>query len=212
MNLGISIDTQESAEVIPFLNQWSDMLQHVQFYLNANLSRDEINRIRTVVDCFKTIFSYSFHAYGYLSLAEENNRIRAAWTDAGKENIDFLSDIGGKFINFHIGYTLSSSYIREKMLLRALESITVLCEYAVSKHIDFNIENDYSSEHIQRLGDRPEVISSFCANGLKIFIYVLISDVLILVSHHPQYIRKCLAQFKVSIFITITGCKMNIYR
>lgn len=161
MNLGISIDTQESAEVIPFLNQWSYMLQHVQFYLNANLSRDDISRIRTVVDYFKTSFSYSFHAYGYLNPAEENNRVRAAWIEAGKDSINFLSDIGGKFINFHIGYTLSSSYIREKMLFYALESITTLCEYAASKHIDINIENDYSSEHIQRLGDCPEDIQFF---------------------------------------------------
>lgn len=161
MKLGISVDAQESIKVIPFLNQWSDILQHVQFYLNANLSRDDINCIRTVVDSFKTSFSYSFHAYGYLNPAEENHRVRAAWIETGIESIDFLSDIGGKFINFHIGYTLSSNYSREKMLCYALESITALCEHASSKHIDVNIENDYSSKHIKRLGDCPEDIQFF---------------------------------------------------
>lgn len=154
MELGISIDAQDSAKAIPFLNQWSDMLQHVQFYLNANLSPEDVHCICAVVDSFKAHFSYSFHAYGYLNLAEENYLARAAWIETGKESIDFLSDIGGKFINFHIGYTLSSCCNREKMLNDAFESITALCEYAVFKHIDVHIENDYSSYPIQRLGDR----------------------------------------------------------
>ena len=38
MELGISIDAQESVQAISFLDQWSDILQHIQYYLNANLS------------------------------------------------------------------------------------------------------------------------------------------------------------------------------
>jgi len=161
MELGISIDAQESAKAIPFLNKWSDMLQHVQFYLNANLSPEDVHCICAVVDFFRTRFSYSFHAYGYLNPAEENHLARAAWIEAGKESISFLSDIGGKFINFHIGYTLSSRCSREKMLHDAFESITSLCEYAAFKHIDVHIENDYSSHLIQRLGDRVGDIQFF---------------------------------------------------
>lgn len=161
MELGISIDAQDSIKAIPFLHQWRDLLQHVQFYLNANLSMEDAYGIRAVVDSFKTHFSYSFHAYGYLNPAEENHLVRAAWIEVGKKSIDLLSDIGGKFINFHIGYTPSSSYSREKMLYNALKSIIVLCEYAASKHINIHIENDYSSYHIQRLGDCIEDIQFF---------------------------------------------------
>ena len=161
MELGISIDAQDGAKAIPLLDHWSDMLHHVQFYLNANLSLEDVLSIRAVVDSFRTHFSYSLHAYGYLNPAEENHRVRAAWIEVGKESINFLSDIGGKFINFHIGYTLSSSCSREKMLFNALESITTLCEYAASKRINIHVENDYSSHHIQRLGDRIGDIQFF---------------------------------------------------
>lgn len=161
MELGISIDAQESVQAISFLNQWSGILQHVQYYLNANLSSEDINSIRTVVDSFKTRFSYSFHAYGYLNPAEENNLARAAWIEAGKESIDFLSDIGGRFINFHIGYALSSHSNREEMLFNAFESITALCKYAIPKNISIHIENDYSSHHILRLGDRIDDLQYF---------------------------------------------------
>ena len=161
MELGISIDAQESVQAISYLDQWSDILQHIQYYLNANLSSEDINAIRTVVDSFKTRFSYSFHAYGYLNPAEENNLARAAWIEAGKESIDFLSDIGGRFINFHIGYALSSHFNREEMLCNAFESITALCKYAIPKNINIHIENDYSSYHIQRLGDRIDDLQYF---------------------------------------------------
>ena len=161
MELGISVDAQDSIKAIPLLKQWSDMLRHVQFYLNANLSLEDEHGICAVVDSFGAHFSYSFHAYGYLNPAEENHLVRDAWIEVGKESIDLLSDIGGKFINFHIGYTLSSCYNREKMLNNALESITTLCEYAASKHINIHIENDYSSHQIQRLGDCIEDIQFF---------------------------------------------------
>lgn len=148
MELGISIDAQDGTKAIPLLDHWSDMLHHVQFYLNANLSLEDVHNIHAAVDSFKTHFSYSFHAYGYLNPAEENHQVRAAWIEVGKESINFLSDIGGKFINFHIGYTLSSSCSREKMLFNALESITTLCEYAASKRINICQVNKIFHNHI----------------------------------------------------------------
>lgn len=167
MELGISIDAQDSAIAIPLLQQWCDTLKHIQFYLNANLSAEDISSVCTTVETFGRTFSYSFHAYGYLNPAEENNFVRNAWLTTGKESIDFLADIGGKFINFHLGYALSSSCVRQNMLYHALETITNLCEYAVSKHININIENDYSSEHIRRLGDCEEDIQFFLQHRPK---------------------------------------------
>ena len=41
MELGISVGAQDSIKAIPLLKQWSDMLRHVQFYLNANLSLED---------------------------------------------------------------------------------------------------------------------------------------------------------------------------
>lgn len=161
MQLGISIDAQDSVSAIPFIQNWSGILQHIQFYLNANLSPEDAKSISKVVRSFETRLTYSFHAYGYLNPAEENHQVRSAWIDVGKKSIDFLSELGGKFINFHIGYLLSSSYDRAEALCNAYEAITALCDYAAPKHIDINIENDYSSEHISRLGDRPEDIQFF---------------------------------------------------
>lgn len=118
MQLGISIDAHDSAHALPLLHKWSSTLQHVQFYLSANLSAEDTQNIHRVVDSFGTSLTYSFHAYSYLNPAEENHHVRAAWTAVGKESIDFLSELGGKFINFHIGHMLSSSCDRMGALNR----------------------------------------------------------------------------------------------
>lgn len=161
MQLGISIDALDGVSAVPLIQKWSGTLQHIQFYLNANLSSKDIKSIRNVVDTFGNTLTYSFHAYGYLNPAEENHQARIAWITVGKESVDFLSELGGKFVNFHIGYILSNSYNRAWAIHNAYETIIDLCVYAASKQIDINIENDYSSGHIARLGDRPEDIQFF---------------------------------------------------
>lgn len=153
MGLGISIDASDCATSIPLLDQWNATIKHVQFYLGANLNRIDVSSIRKVVRYFGHAFSYSFHAYGYLNPSEENDLARNAWLNTGKESIDFLYDIGGKFVNFHIGNIISSSISRQSALLRAKESIFILCEHGFSRQIDINIENDFSSNEIVRLGD-----------------------------------------------------------
>lgn len=164
MEIGISIDTDSIHKYYNIINQNRDIIRHIQFYLNdepIDMQRNKIIKFKEDFECAN--FSYSIHSYGYINLCETVNRVRKSWIDVALETLLLVNDIQGVFANFHMGFSFSNKISNIFLLENLKDSIMELSKYATSKNIFINLENDFNTNEIIRLGsnlnDLNEIIS-----------------------------------------------------
>lgn len=164
MEIGISIDTDSIYKYYNTIYQNCDIIKHIQFYLNDEPIDMQRSKIIKFKEDFKfASFSYSIHSYGYINLCEPINRVRKSWIDVALETLLLVNDIQGVFANFHMGFSFSDKVPNDFMLGNLKDSIMELSKYATSKNIFIDLENDFNTNEIIRLGsninDLNEIIS-----------------------------------------------------
>lgn len=142
MRIGISVDIQELDKALIVITRWRTLINHIQIYFDCNSERSDDNHLRQFLHQLDADITCSFHSYGYLNLAEQNSTIREAMIRVATQTIDVLHQVKGLFVNFHLGYSLSTSTTKEKLLSIAKDSVFRLCSYAQQYGIEIHIEND----------------------------------------------------------------------
>lgn len=164
MEIGISIDTDLICKYYSLINQNLDIISHIQFYLNDEPIDTQRNKIIKFKKDFEFAnFSYSIHSYGYINLCESINKVRKSWIDVALETLLLVNEIQGVFANFHMGFSFSDKVPRDFLLDNLKNSTKELSRYATLKNIFVNLENDFDTNEIFRLGsnvnDLNEIIS-----------------------------------------------------
>lgn len=175
MEIGISIDTDSIYKYYNTIYQNCDIIKHIQFYLNDEPIDMQRSKIIKFKEDFKfASFSYSIHSYGYINLCEPINRVRKSWIDVALETLLLVNDIQGVFANFHMGFSFSDKVPNDFMLGNLKDSIMELSKYATSKNIFIDLENDFNTNEIIRLGsninDLNEIISWNLSNTTANFL------------------------------------------
>ena len=142
MKIGISIDIRELEQALPIIFRWNHLIEHIQIYLDARASQGDSLTLLNFIGKIPSGISTSFHSYGYLNLSEPNETIRSSMLKVGYETIGLLHYINGEFVNFHLGYSLSSGVSKEDLLQVARESVFKLAYFAQQYQVEVHIEND----------------------------------------------------------------------
>lgn len=155
MQIGISVDVEQISQSYELVKCNLDILRHVQFYLNdtpLNLQKEEILKFQKY---FKTEnFTYSLHSYGYINLCETIDMVRKSWVDFACDTIKLAKETTSSFVNYHMGYTFSKDNSRKLLLQNLCNSLKEISEFAQEYFININIENDFNTLEIERLGSR----------------------------------------------------------
>lgn len=155
MIIGISIDIDQLNECYDLILQNIDILGHIQFYLNDtpfDYQRRLIEKIQNLLSTYK--ITYSLHSYGYINLCESVEEVRKSWIDIACKTIELAKETSCVFVNYHMGYTFSALNLRELLLKNLCESLKVLSKYAINASVSINVENDFDTSEIKRLGSQ----------------------------------------------------------
>lgn len=98
--------------------------------------------------------TYSLHSYGYINLCESIREVRNSWIDIACKTIKLARETSCVFVNYHMGYSLSESSFRESLLKNLCESLKVLSQCALDASVSINVENDFDTSEIKRLGSQ----------------------------------------------------------
>lgn len=152
MKIGLSIDIRELEQALPIIFRWNHLIEHIQIYLDAKASHGDAPILLNFIRQIPSGITISFHSYGYLNLSEPNETIRSSILEVGYETIDLLHHINGKFVNFHLGYSLSSGASKVDLLQVARKSVYKLANFAQQYQVEVHIENDINIEGGLSLG------------------------------------------------------------
>lgn len=155
MVIGISVDIDQVNECYELILQNIDIIGHIQFYLDDTPFDNQkrlIRKIQNLLSEYK--ITYSLHSYGYINLCESIEEVRRSWINIACKTIELAKETSSVFVNYHMGYTFSSSYFREDLMNNLCESLKVLSKYAIDASVYVNVENDFDTSEIKRLGSQ----------------------------------------------------------
>lgn len=155
MVIGISIDIDQINACYELILQNIDIIGHIQFYLDDTPFENQKRLIRKIQKLLSTYkITYSLHSYGYINLSESIEDVRKSWISVACKTIKLAKETSCIFVNYHMGYTFSASCSREALLKNLCESLKVLSKYAIDSSVYVNVENDFDSLEVKRLGSQ----------------------------------------------------------
>lgn len=166
MLVGISIDSNQICQSYNLVGENLDVIKHIQFYLNAESFTKQRNAIIDFQNYFcNAKLTYSIHAYGYINLCETIDIVRERWVDFAIQTIKLAYITSCKFVNYHMGYTFSKSINRKELLAKLYYSLIPMVKYAQKKSVDINLENDFNTVEVERLGSRIDDLEVIIDSG-----------------------------------------------
>ena len=157
MIIGISVDIDHLDRYYDIIARNLDIIEHIQFYLDGSplyFQKQEIIKFKTLFN--KSKLTYSLHSYGYINLCETIDTVRKGWVDLACKTIDLANEMHCDFVNYHMGYTFSKSIPREYLLERLCQSLKDMSKYLQGTSVDINIENDFNTPELERLGSQMQ--------------------------------------------------------
>lgn len=178
MVLGMSAKRKELDEHLTAWKTVNAPVEHVQFGGLSDKPLSDTVWLKEAMAKIRGAYpnaSFSAHAYK-VNLAEKTPRVRAVWLEIAREHILLASQLGIRFLNFHLGWGSGGTRIKHIAYREALlPVIKELADTGEKLGVDIHVENLYPRPiHAEQrmLGDRPSdftrILGAIDSTALKL--------------------------------------------